>query len=214
MPLSKVRKPTKSHCRDNVSKNIKTLMDEGRPQPQAVAIALSVARKAGCRVRKQKLAGHASGATVARGYVRALHDNTEAFMRGDVTHASFTARNRQIWRAIDAEGRQVHEAVLAQLRKPRVGHSTGRSPHMTVHRIAVLDDEKHGMRAYVYEVRGGGRVYGYQATLQDVDSGMMLPTTFVSENKDDVIAKAERWVSKHAGHAAGRAGHASGKKEK
>ena len=65
MPLSKVRKPTKGNCRANISKNIRTLKDEGRPQGQAVAIALSVAKKAGCRVGKKKVAskksGHASG---------------------------------------------------------------------------------------------------------------------------------------------------------
>ena len=51
MPLKKIRRPaTKEKCRKNISKNISFLMEEGRPQKQAVAIALSVARKAGCRI--------------------------------------------------------------------------------------------------------------------------------------------------------------------
>ncbi len=36
--------------RSAVSENIKREIDAGKPQPQAVAIALSVARKAGARV--------------------------------------------------------------------------------------------------------------------------------------------------------------------
>lgn len=54
MPLSKVRKPTKKNCRANVSKNISRLLDEGREQKQAVAIALDVARRAGCKVGRSR----------------------------------------------------------------------------------------------------------------------------------------------------------------
>lgn len=37
-----------------ISSNIRTLMGEGRPQPQAIAIAMSKAGKARKKVKKQK----------------------------------------------------------------------------------------------------------------------------------------------------------------
>lgn len=55
MPLSRSCKRTA------VSKNIKTLMKEGRPQKQAVAIALSTARKSGCAVKKAPKKGGKAG---------------------------------------------------------------------------------------------------------------------------------------------------------
>jgi hypothetical protein len=44
----------KSASKKAVSKNIKTEMNAGRPQRQAVAIALSMARKAGAKLPKKK----------------------------------------------------------------------------------------------------------------------------------------------------------------
>ena len=44
----------KSSSKKAISKNIKTEMDAGRPQKQAVAIALNVARKAGGKIPKKK----------------------------------------------------------------------------------------------------------------------------------------------------------------
>ncbi len=38
----------------NVGKNIKTEMEHGKPQKQAVAIALNVARKSGSKISKKK----------------------------------------------------------------------------------------------------------------------------------------------------------------
>lgn len=38
----------------DISSNIKTEMEHGKPQKQAVAIALSTARRAGARIRKKK----------------------------------------------------------------------------------------------------------------------------------------------------------------
>lgn len=82
MPLSKVRRPTKANCRANVSKNISTLMSEGREQKQAVAIALNVARKAGCRSYKK---GHASGRHVSEPKeLVATYDDVENNMRAYV----------------------------------------------------------------------------------------------------------------------------------
>jgi len=61
MPLKKIRRPaTKAKCRKNISKNISFLMEEGRPQKQAVAIALATARKAGCRIKDTR-SGRAGG---------------------------------------------------------------------------------------------------------------------------------------------------------
>ena len=37
-----------------ISENIKELMETGRPQKQAIAIALSTARKAGAKIPKKK----------------------------------------------------------------------------------------------------------------------------------------------------------------
>lgn len=62
MPLRKIRRPaTKDKCRKVVSDNIRFLMEEGRPQKQAIAIALSVARKSGCRIPDTRK-GRAGGA--------------------------------------------------------------------------------------------------------------------------------------------------------
>lgn len=43
----------KSKSKEAVSKNIRTEIAAGRPQKQAVAIALSVARKAGAKIPKK-----------------------------------------------------------------------------------------------------------------------------------------------------------------
>jgi len=48
MPLEK------SKSKKAISKNIKTEMAAGKPQKQAVAIALSTARKAGAKIPKKK----------------------------------------------------------------------------------------------------------------------------------------------------------------
>lgn len=62
MPLRKIRRPaTKDKCRKLVNDNIRFLMEEGRPQKQAVAIALSAARKNGCRIPDTRK-GRAGGA--------------------------------------------------------------------------------------------------------------------------------------------------------
>ncbi len=44
----------KSKSKKAVSHNIKKEMESGKPQKQAVAIALSVARKAGAKIPKKK----------------------------------------------------------------------------------------------------------------------------------------------------------------
>jgi hypothetical protein len=44
----------KSGSKKNISKNIETEMHEGKPQKQAVAIALNTARKAGKKIPKKK----------------------------------------------------------------------------------------------------------------------------------------------------------------
>lgn len=44
----------KSKSKAAVSKNIRTEMERGRPQRQAVAIALDVARRAGAKIPKAK----------------------------------------------------------------------------------------------------------------------------------------------------------------
>lgn len=44
----------KSKSKKAVSENIKTEMEAGKPQKQAVAIALNVARKSGAKIPKQK----------------------------------------------------------------------------------------------------------------------------------------------------------------
>lgn len=48
MPLAKGK------SKETVSKNIKTEMKHGKPQKQAVAIALSQARKSGAKIPKAK----------------------------------------------------------------------------------------------------------------------------------------------------------------
>ena len=48
MPLVKSASPTAFR------KNVKTEMAAGKPQKQAVAIALNVARKAGAKIKKKK----------------------------------------------------------------------------------------------------------------------------------------------------------------
>jgi len=44
----------KSKSKKAVSTNIRREMDAGKPQKQAVAIALNVARKAGAKIKKKK----------------------------------------------------------------------------------------------------------------------------------------------------------------
>ena len=48
MPLKK------SKSKKAVGENIRTEMEAGKPQKQAVAIALNVARKAGAKIKKKK----------------------------------------------------------------------------------------------------------------------------------------------------------------
>jgi len=73
MPLKKIRRPaTKAKCRKNVSENISMLMrEEGRPQKQAIAIALSHARRMGCRIpdtRKGRAGGDEKAAQLERAH--------------------------------------------------------------------------------------------------------------------------------------------------
>ena len=44
----------KSKSKKAISENIKREMKAGRPQRQAIAIALNVERKAGAKIKKQK----------------------------------------------------------------------------------------------------------------------------------------------------------------
>jgi hypothetical protein len=44
----------KDKSKGSISRNIKTEMKSGKPQKQAVAIALNVARKAGAKIPKRK----------------------------------------------------------------------------------------------------------------------------------------------------------------
>jgi len=44
----------KSGSKKNIGKNIKIEMESGKPQKQAVAIALNVARKSGAKIPKKK----------------------------------------------------------------------------------------------------------------------------------------------------------------
>jgi hypothetical protein len=44
----------KGKSKGSISRNIKTEMKSGKPQKQAVAIALNVARKAGAKIPKKK----------------------------------------------------------------------------------------------------------------------------------------------------------------
>jgi len=44
----------KSKSKKTISKNIKTEMEHGKPQRQAIAIALSTARKSGAKISKKK----------------------------------------------------------------------------------------------------------------------------------------------------------------
>jgi len=47
----------KSKSKKTISKNIETEMNAGKPQKQAVAIALNTARKAGAKIPKPKPKG-------------------------------------------------------------------------------------------------------------------------------------------------------------
>ena len=49
MPLEK------SKSKKAIGRNIETEMEHGKPKKQAVAIALSVARKAGAKIKKPKM---------------------------------------------------------------------------------------------------------------------------------------------------------------
>jgi len=44
----------KGYSRKSISKNIRTMRREGRPQKQAIAIALSTARRAKSKARRRK----------------------------------------------------------------------------------------------------------------------------------------------------------------
>jgi len=44
----------KSKSKKSIAKNIKIEVEHGKPQKQAVAIALNVARKAGAKIPKKK----------------------------------------------------------------------------------------------------------------------------------------------------------------
>jgi hypothetical protein len=48
MPLAKGK------SKKTISKNIETEMEHGKPQKQAVAIALETARRSGAKIRKKK----------------------------------------------------------------------------------------------------------------------------------------------------------------
>jgi hypothetical protein len=118
MPLSKVRRPTKQNCRANMSRNIKLLIDEGKPQRQAVAIAYKMAREGGCRMPDTRGSKRASAKRASTTKRASSRRSARGMSYGSDATAMKVAKYASILRWSDPFARsivQVHESPRGDL---------------------------------------------------------------------------------------------------
>lgn len=217
MPLSK------GCTKKSFSKNVSRLVKEGRPQKQAVAIAYSVARKSGCKVKAQKGAscgcsqmkspkggnifGYAKGKGNVFGYAKGKGGNYDQEIAEGMARAMFVTA----WADEQEEkGRRFGGGVDLMDVAPK----TSRDAKQAAHALAVAIVRQNAVKSlsdlYARALEAGGNgtaiEFGHYLAMQSMGHGV----SWFDDNPTFDLKLPHFEYYSGRGHVAKKLGHAGG----